>query len=463
MKSALLHKSAVFAALVAAPFLSSCSDEATTAPGSRNEPQAAVQLVTPLIEVTVTLNGAPVLAPYLVTVVNSQFGPFRADNSLTMTPTVNGYAAFENLRTGDYCVHVRPLTLSDATGNFTFVAPTTGYEPSQSGNEQPVVYIGRRSSAPVTAETYAQYCIDDPVISLRNGNSKTAIEVPLIPASGSASVQVQYVDPSGFPQATGGWAVVDLSGVNVPWFGLGMSGAGVKAGFLSGTGAPNGFVDVNSLPPGVPFVLESGIAVSGNHGQLTSTWRFTTPSAGQTENLGTIVLEPLLCTIQRDAESDTDGTPGKINFLGPIKAGFRASYGVPLTRQNDLGIFYSQSGTGTAELRMRFDAGGSTLTLNAEYSWDGLNGTLGRVGGTAIDAGVTVQVAFAVVPEGVRVTWQIGNVPAGTTFLSYFLTTQGDQAPDAARDGSASGFSSIIIPTVCTGGQGNDDQWWLPM
>jgi hypothetical protein len=114
---------------------------------------------------------------------------------------------------------------------------------------------------------------------------------------------------------------------------------------------------------------------------------------------------------------------------------------------------------------MRFTTASGQLQLIADYSWNGTTGTLDRLIGTAVDAGATVDVGFAPLPGSfgnVRVTWVINNIPA-VQRVTYFLSTNGDQAPDAARFNTVSGFSEIRFFQTCTPSQGsNDDEWWLP-
>ena len=63
--------------------------------------------------------------------------------------------------------------------------------------------------------------------------------------------------------------------------------------------------------------------------------------------------------------------------------------------------------------------------------------------------------ATAVVPDGSPVTTQETRLPSGTTAVAYRLDSASDAFPDLAGSRQA-----IPLPDACTGGQGNDDQWW---
>jgi hypothetical protein len=450
-------------ALLTAALVAACSDQTAvdTTGGSDRRSDFLPQPTTPTIDVYAKLNGVPAIG-YVVTAVNSQTGPFRQNQALAMALTgPDGFARIDNLPLGSYCVHVRPLSsLNDANGNGTLVAPTVVYEPNESHGEPAMIYTGGVSSTIMTNAAYVEHCIQNPILHLTSSSTTATAFVPLLPAVQSAAIQTQYLDPEGNPAQAGGWVIIDKSG-EIPWFPPALAAQGIKPGLLISTGGSdaNGNVFVGGLTPGVPVVLESGIATTPAFGQLTSTLFALAPSYGQATNLGAIVLEPLLCVLQRDAEPTGDNT-GSIDFLGPIKAGFRADFGPPLTFRNELAFFYTQTGTGDGKLHLRF-VGSKEVNVTASYTWDGTTGSLGKVTGST-----SIQFAVGFVPVaggGVRVTWSVTNLPENLSVAEYFLSTNGDQAPNPERSTVQRAYTSIPIPTVCTGGQSNDDQWWLPM
>jgi hypothetical protein len=453
------------ATVFAAALISSCQTELPQNPVSVEPSFAGGPLSTPAIEVTVTSNGAPVTQPYLVVASNTLTGPFRSDGSLIMGQTINGYIALENLPIGFYCVYVRQIATNDATANGGFLVPAFAYNPAQSGADVAVLHTGRNASAPVTKDTYSQFCLSQPIIELKNASAKESITVPLI--AGTSTASATYVNPDNTAAQIGAWGVLDLSGLTIPWMPPIFPLNGVKPGFLTATAAAqnNGAITLQGLNPNVPVVLESAIPNNGRFGELTATTFFTTALSGQT-NLGTIILEPLICNVQRDGETVGDNNFPNIDFGDPIKAGWRATFGVPLTPRNEVAIFYPQTGFGSAKLQMRFTTATGELALQADYSWNGTTGTLDRLLGTAIAAGVTVDVGFVPLPGSlgnVRVTWVVNNIPTSVLRVEYKLNTNGDQAPDAARFNTSRGFSEIRFIPTCTPAQGsNDDEWWLP-
>jgi hypothetical protein len=86
------------------------------------------------------------------------------------------------------------------------------------------------------------------------------------------------VNPDNTFAQIGGWGVLDLSGLTIPWEPGGMPMNGVKPGFLTATAAAqnNGAVNLQGLTPNVPVVLESAIPSYAQFGQLTATTFFTT-------------------------------------------------------------------------------------------------------------------------------------------------------------------------------------------
>lgn len=417
-----------------------------------------------VINVSVLLNGQPV-SGRVATAVNSMFGPFLDDGVTLSTALTNagGSAVIGGLRVpGDYCVHVRPLTaLLDASANNTLQVPAVNFVPTQAGAE-PGAITGPTGSDAFTVQNYVADCITAPVIHLTNlnGNASVTLNVPVA----SSTAQVQFLDLQGNSSGQPGWVILDANDQIIPWSPANLSAQGLKKGLLV-SAAPaqlDGTVNLTGLPPGTPVVIESGVNGDPQQGALTSTVRLTSGGAGQSLLLPPIVLEPLLCTLQKKDEQTGDNSPRKIDFLGPVKDGFRANPGVPLTRRNEIAIFYSQSGTGDSRLQMRVFVGATEFSLTARYTWDGTTGARTALIGTGADAGIMAQPFFARLPDGkVRVTWTIGNLPAGVSRAEYMLVTAGDNFPDSPRNLQSSGFSPISIPTVCTGGQGNDDQWWV--
>jgi hypothetical protein len=417
-----------------------------------------------VVDVLVLVDGVPVVG-WVVTAVNNVFGPF-ADDGVTLTMALtnaSGIARLAGLRVpGNYCVHTRPLvSLLDASANNTLDVPPPNYNPGQSYNNAGAISGSPLGTAvPFNANNYAANCVTAPPIQLTNANGNATLTLPR--PSGGANAQVQFLDLNGNPSGQAAWVVLDTDALSIPWAPANLGALGIKKGVLISTAPeqPSGFVNITGLPPTTSVVVESGVLNVPGQGALTTTVRLTTPGAGMSTNLGAIVLEPLLCTIARKTERTGDNSPRKIDFIGPVKDGFRANTGVPLTRRNEIAIFYGQRETGEARLHVRLNAGSREYDLNARYTWDGTVGVMEDLSGNADDAGVTARAFFAGQPDGsVRVTWAISNLPAGLRAAAYKLQTAGDQFPDAPRnDGS---FSPISIPGVCTGGQGNDDKWWI--
>ena len=419
-----------------------------------------------VVHATVYAPGGAPAAGYVVTVVNRAQGPFRVEGvkssytgALTAaneTTTISGLPV-----PGEYCVVARPLTsIGTATsfGSFFAPLPTTGSNtPAQSANGAGVIGTAPSGpSIPLTPQNFQDYCYQGgahaaPLVLTFDAFSANA-RLDLQPAG---TLQVQFLDLNGQPTQTPAWV---LEGITPPpWMQDFTLPAGIRPGVLLSTGpAVNGVVNLNGIPAG-PLTVESGILNLPGQGPLTFTLNLT--STGGNQVIPPITLEPLLCTLNRHTEAAGDAAGG-VDFIGPIKDGFRANFGPPLERRSDLGILYHQTTNGTAQLGIRVWIGNADYHLVARYSVTGSAGQLLGQSGLAYGLGVRATPFFAPQSDGTMlVTWTVTGLPSGMTAIDYNLSAAVDQFPNAV--GGQRQFNGIPIPTTCTGGQSNDDQWWL--
>lgn len=442
---------------------------ATDQHGAAAQPQSVtVNVEVGTIEVLVLHNGQPV-PNMLVGVVNSQTGPYRADGSRTLQVTNNaGLATVSALAVpGNYCVWTKPFRrIEDGTGNFSSLVPPPtqngeDFEPLAANNFVPAITGDNGVTQQFTKQGFIDNCIHTPPIALAN-NQLVTIDLSSLPAP--STMRVTFTDLNGDPVDVAAWNVIDMSDVTFPWTGPGyQANVGVKRGLLM-TGAPfiNGSNTIYGNTPNIDVVVESGIKTVEGQGELTFTLRTNTGTGTESDpnQLGTFQAEPLLCVLNKTLDPLGDGN-GKFEFAGYIKDGFKATYGVPLLLRNEISIFYSQlgtSGTGGGKLHMMFTVNGVDLNLMVDYSWSGTTGTVTHQSGAAYDAGVRALGFFAPIAGGARISWNVLNLPADLSAVRYKLQTAGDVFPSARNQG---GWQSIPLPTVCTGGQGNDDQWWI--
>ncbi len=416
-----------------------------------------------VVDATVFAPGGAPAAGFVVTVVNRDMGPFTRDGDPTSysgaLTDAGGHTTIAGLPVpGEYCVLARPLTsLPTATGFGTVYAPlpiTGQTTPTPPTSGLGVIATGPNGpSVPLSPQSFQTYCFATSAqpapLVLGADRATAAVRLDLQPGG---TLDVRYLDAAGKPQPDPAWVVQPLA--PPPWMGDFSIPPGVKSGVLLSAAPPVNGVDQLTGIPAAPIVLESGILSVPGQGLLTSTEHLV--GTGGSQTLTPIVLQPLLCTLNRHGEPAGDGGTG-IDFLGPVKDGFRADFGPPLTLRNEISIFYDERHAGTATLRFRVLVGGQALDLLARYTAEGTGGQLLSETGAAYVAGVRATPFFAPGTIGVRrVTWVITGLPAGLTGAAYRLDAALDGFPDAAGT-----LQPIRQPESCAGGQGNDDQWWV--
>jgi hypothetical protein len=410
-------------------------------------------------------NGAPA-AGYVVTVVNRAQGPFRIEgvkSSYTGALTAaNGTTTISGLPVpGEYCVVARPLTsIGTATSFGSFFAPlptSNSSTPAQSANGAGVIGTGPSGpSIALTPQNFQDYCYQGgaqaaPLV-LTFDVFSASVRLDLQPAG---TLQLQFLDLNGQPTPTPAWVLEGIA--PPPWMQDFTLPPGIRPGVLLSTGpAVNGVVNLNGIPAG-PLTVESGILNPPGQGPLTFTLNLT--STGGNQVIPPITLEPLLCTLNRHTEAAGDAGGG-VDFVGYVKDGFRAEFGPPLHRLNQLGLFYGQVTDGAAQLDIRVWIGNADYHLVARYSVTGTAGVLLQQSGPAYALGVRATPFFAPQADGsMRVSWTITGLPSGMTAIDYNLAATVDQFPDAVAGQRQ--FQTVPIPSTCAGGQSNDDQWWL--
>lgn len=415
------------------------------------------------IHVTVQdAEGTPA-AGRVVTVVNNVLGPFRQDGSVTMDLTgADGVATISGLQVpGNYCVHVRPLTsIASATGSGDLVVPDPS-PPTQAEDEAGAITGADLTSVAFTNPNYVQFCVQTPPISLDVNNSQVNVTLQL---QAGVSVEVQVTDLNGETQALPAWAVMDKTG-EIPWCPPEIQALGINCGILLST-TPNSGATLTGLPPASQVAVEILGEVAGQGFLAFSNPQVTTPQTGQPPVVLQVQSEPLLCSLNVKNEREDDASPGKINFLDPVKDGFRGELAnAVITATDEVTVFYDQTGNGNAQLHMRFRmASTDALNLVARYSCQNGACTQGTQSGEALSAGIMAEAFFSPQNNGggiARVTWVVSGLPASLTGVEYRLSSSGDDFPDPPRPNQQAGFSPIPIPTTCDADQSNDDEWWI--
>ncbi|MBI4514158.1 MAG: hypothetical protein HY702_08620, partial [Gemmatimonadetes bacterium] len=270
---------------------------------------------------------------------------------------------------------------------------------------------------------------------------------------------VQVTDLNGETQALPAWAVMDKTG-EIPWCPPELIALGVNCGILLST-TPNSGATLTGLPPASPVAVEVLGKIDEEQGFLAFSTEVTTPDEGEAPLQLQVQSEPLMCTLERKNEPTGDGAPGKVDFLGPVKDGLRGDPGVPITRRNEIAIFYDQTGNGNAKLIMRFARrAGRVLDLAAPYNCTNGSCSAGSPSGSAIDAGISVESFFSSDDGEVRVTWSVDfdGLESELRAAEYELSAK-DDSPRGDVFGRA--FNLHPLPSTCTADQGNDDEWWI--
>lgn len=396
----------------------------------------------------------------VVTAVNSTIGPFRtAGDPTTFTAGVTDGQGLLTLYglplPGDYCVHARPLaSVNDAKGlSDQLIVPPGSQPPGESPTTDAGAISGSDGGSDAfTNPNYVLDCVNEPPIHLDEESRDASVELSLQQGS---SVQFDVLDLNGQSSGLPGWAIIEKTAAEIPWFPTNLPDD-VHPGLLVSAAAAGSPVNLTGLPPGIQLVIQSGIGFSqhdpdGNQGVLTFSKVEPAPDGGATQDLGSQVAEPQLCEVNTHEDTKGGGKKGKGDFLTVVD-GYRAD--AQLNRLNEVGIFFDEAGSGKGQLHVLIRLpDGETLNLVSRFECREGTCMGGRANGSAIDAGIMAKAFFASHDGTVRATWSIEGLPADAS-VEYQLKTPGDQYPERA-------FQQIAFPpSPCVGGGSNDPRFW---
>ena len=409
------------------------------------------------IKVNVIDSGESGVSGLVVTVVNTQLGPFRPDGSLTIGVTDGGMASFDRLELGGYGAHVRDLvSVDNATVSNSLVAP--GDEtPDQGGNFAPAILLsspnpGTVSEILVSSDQYFDM-LDNPPIVLSPEYPHAEVTILVESLEGA---QLQLLDPNGDCAGDVWTMIVELRRANgdpPPWSeARGLTGSDVPA-ILVATAPTDADcnVDVNGLP-NAPVVIQSEFSADGS----AVTVELSEEDRGP---LGTVVATPLACVTDMFDEQAGDGRPRHIDFektfFGTKGRFDEGANKVPIDQAF---VYYDQTGNGFGVLRVKGKVGSKRINRFLTYFCH--NGDCKFKFGD-FKPHILEGVQFAAQGDSkVRVTWMLKTSVEGTPVenLRFRLVAFGDVVPDYD---SGSRWIPIEPAEQCSADIAGDPRFWI--
>lgn len=431
---------------------------------------------------------------YAVGVVRASDGSVEAHLVTSSAPTV-----FTGLDVpGEYCVNAVPVgsaeLLSNGTGPFVF-------PPSQ---EQALTRVATRYAAVLSGPHGTSVRLDranfianctsnhEPAITLHNDNP---VDVTLTLRDGTPfTAYIEGLDglqaSSDFGNRQNGYLGIPLTPADLDQFPAAWlpDAAQVRGGHAN----PAIIVAANPSAPNVPLVVDatltdplqfesdflpigSGVHLTGSAsfgvddlrpGTSGGTAASVLPTGGDVLQLA-VSTEALMCSTKAVTEPGDDGTPGKVELLGPVRHGYQADtqlHPIP----DAIAVWWHQTGTGDVTFTLRdrtLDGGTLKLQVTLTCSGSGIEGITCRessANGTLLGTTDHLAVGGYDLPKGTtRVTVTVEDLPAGT--LEWSVSTSGDQIPNASRFDQSSAFVPMDPApdpsTTCTLTT-NDPSWW---